>query len=122
MVEADDKNSVGRARRFEQTRYSVDGEVGLLGLLDLEKDPHFLALRPIDDLRNCRNARTGKSSIKAGSGVETADLLQPEVRDEAVTVSGAVERAVMKHDRLTLGGQYDVDLDRRRAPGLRRSE
>jgi len=39
VVEADDKNSVGRARRFEQTRYSVDGEVGPLGLLDLEKDP-----------------------------------------------------------------------------------
>jgi hypothetical protein len=35
-----------------------------------------------------------------------------------VAVGGAVERAVMKYDRLAFRGQYDVDLDRRRTPGL----
>jgi inositol-phosphate transport system substrate-binding protein len=33
-----------------------------------------------------------------------------------VTVGGAVERAVVKHDWLSVGGQHDVDLYGRRAP------
>src|SRR5215469_18488787 len=118
MVEADDDGSVGYAACFEQFHRSIDREVRPLGLLDLDKDPHLLAPCPINDLREGWNTCSGKSRIKAGSSVEAANLLQSEVGGEAAAVRGAVERSIVKHDRLAFGGQYDVDLDRRRAPSL----
>ena len=51
MVEADDGNPLGRARRRHQLRHSIDSEVRPLRLLDLEKETHVLALGPIEDLR-----------------------------------------------------------------------
>jgi hypothetical protein len=111
VVEADDEDSVEGTRRFEQCSHSVDGEVRPLGLLDLDKDPHLLALRPIHGLREGRNACSCKSSVEAGPGIKAADLFQTEVGGEAVAICGAVERPVVKHDRFAIGSQHDVNLD-----------
>jgi hypothetical protein len=93
VVEADDEDSVEGTRRFEQCSHSVDGEVRPLGLLDLDKDPHLLALRPVHGLREGRNACSRKSSVEAGPGIKAADLFQTEVRGEAVAIRGAVDRS-----------------------------
>ena len=118
VVEADDDRPVGGAGRLDHFGHPVDAEVRPLGLLDLDKDPHLLAPRPIESFGNSRNPRSGKPRIKAGSGVEAANLRETEIGGKAVAVGGAVEYAIVKHDRLAFGGQHDIDLDRRRAPGL----
>ena len=122
VVKADDHGPAGRSRGFEQLRYMIDGDVRPLGLLDLDKDSHLFARRPIDGLFEGRDPGSGKPHIKAGSRVEAANLFESEIGGKAMAVGGAVERAVVKHDRLAFGAQHDVYLDRRRTPGLRRRE
>ena len=45
-------------------------------------------------------------------------MLEAEVGREAAAVGGAVDGEIVQHDRLCVGRQHDVDLDRRRARGL----
>ena len=47
-------------------------------------------------------------------------MLETEIGREAAAVGGAVDGEVVQHDRLAVGRQHDVDLDRRRAPILGR--
>ena len=47
-------------------------------------------------------------------------MVEVEIGREAVAVGRPVKGEVVQHDRLAVGGQHDVDLDRRRAPGLGR--
>jgi hypothetical protein len=118
VVEADDNGSVRCACRFEDSHHAIDGEVRPFGLLDLHKESHLLGRCPIDDLSEGRNACSGKSRIKAGSGVEAADLAQSIVGGKAVAVGGAVERAVVKHYRLAFGRQENIDFYRGSAASL----
>ena len=115
MVEAQHDDAVGRAGRIEEGCRPIHGQVRPLDLLDLEHDPHVLALRPFEHFRKRWNPCPGEARIEAGSGIEAADVLEAEIGGEAAAVGGAVDGQVVQHDRLAVGRQHDVDLDRRRA-------
>ena len=103
---------------LHQRRHPIDCEVRLLGLLDLQHDPHVVRLRPVERLRDRRYLRAGESGMEPAAGIQLADLLEAEVGREAVAVRRPVDGQVVQDDRLAVRGQHDIDLDRSRAGSL----
>ena len=122
MVEADEHHPVDGVRRRNKARNPIDGEVGPFRLLDLDEEPHPLAVRPVKHFDKCRDPCPGKALMKPGSRIETADPLETQIGCEAMAIGRSVDREVMQNDRLAVRGQHDVDLDHRCAPGFRRLE
>src|SRR5438445_7504451 len=118
MVEADEHHPVGGVRRRNKARNPIDGEVGAFRLLDLDEEPHPLAVRPVKHFDKCRDPCPGKALMKPGSRIESADPLETEIGCEAMAIGRSVDREVMQNDRLAVRGQHDVDLDHRCAPGF----
>src|ERR1700730_9727619 len=73
MVEADEQHPVDGVRRRNKARNPIDGEVGPFRLLDLDEEPHLLAVRPVKHFDKCRDPCPGKALMKPGSRIETAD-------------------------------------------------
>src|SRR5258705_12194086 len=111
MVEADEHHPVDGERRRNKARNPIDSEVGPFRLLDLDEEPHPLAVRRVKHFDKCRDPCPGKALMKTGSRIETADPLETQIGGEAMAVGRSVDREVMQNDRLSVPAQYDVDLD-----------
>src|SRR5260370_12163843 len=122
MVEAEENDPAEGGGRCKKAGDPIDGEVRPLRLLDLEHEPHLLALRRVEHFGERRDPRSGKARVKAASGIEAANPLETKIGREAVAIRRSVDRQIVQNDRLAVGGQHDVDLDGRRAPGFRRLE
>src|SRR6202022_5103442 len=102
MVESDERHPVDRGPRRNKARTPNDGEGGPFRLLDLDEEPHLLAVRPVKHFDKCRDPCPGKALMKPGSRIETADLLETEIGCEATAVGRSVDREVMQNDRLAV--------------------
>src|SRR5439155_16833818 len=67
MVEADEHHPVDGVRRRNKARNPIDGEVGPFRLLDLDEEPHLLAVRPVKHFDKCRDPCPGKALMNTGS-------------------------------------------------------
>src|SRR5260370_12426710 len=122
MVEAEENEPAEGGGRCKKAGDPIDGEVRPLRLLDLEHEPHLLALRPVEHFGERRAPRSGKARVKAASGIEDANPLETKIGREAVAIRRSVDRQIVQNDRLAVGGHHDVYLYGRCAPGFRRLE
>jgi hypothetical protein len=103
MVEADEHHPVDGVRRHNKARNPIDGEVGPFRLLDLDEEPHLLAVRPVKHFDKCRDPCPGKALMKPGSRIETADPCT--VFGMLLLVANPTKTRFLTNDTLGGGGE-----------------